>query len=64
VGPALAAIWGWLPAFIWIVVGVVFIGAAHDFGALVLSVRFQGRSIGDLTNELIGPRARLLFRRR
>lgn len=61
VGPALAAIWGWLPAFLWIVLGVVFIGAAHDFGSLVLSTRFQGRSIGDLTKELIGPRAQLLF---
>ena len=61
VGPALAAIWGWMPVFLWIVLGVVFIGAAHDFGSLVLSTRFQGRSIGDLTKDLIGPRARLLF---
>lgn len=61
IGPALAAIWGWLPAFLWIVFGVVFIGAAHDFGSLIISVRFQGRSIGDLTDELIGKRARLLF---
>lgn len=60
-GPALAAAWGWLPAFVWIVLGVVFIGAAHDFGSLVLSTRFQGRSIGDLTKDLIGERARLLF---
>lgn len=61
VGPAIAAIWGWLPALLWIVFGVVFIGAAHDFGSLVLSLRYQGRSIGDLTADLLGPRARLLF---
>jgi len=61
VGPSVAAIWGWLPAFLWICLGVVFIGAAHDFGSLVLSLRYQGRSIGDLTHELLGPRARILF---
>lgn len=61
IGPALAAIWGWLPAFLWIIFGAVFIGAAHDFGSLILSARYEGRSIGDLTGDIIGPRARLLF---
>ncbi|HEX9780946.1 MAG TPA: carbon starvation protein A [bacterium] len=61
IGPAIAALWGWLPALLWIVCGAVVIGAVHDFGALVLSVRYDGRSIGDITNDLIGPRARLLF---
>lgn len=60
-GPAMAIVWGWLPALVWIVVGVIFMGAAHDFGALVLSVRHDGRSVGDLTERLIGPRSRILF---
>jgi carbon starvation protein len=60
-GPAIAIVWGWVPALIWIVVGVIFMGAVHDFGALVLSQRHDGRSIGDLSERFIGPRSRLLF---
>jgi carbon starvation protein len=60
-GPAIAVIWGWLPAVIWVVVGSVLIGAVHDLGALTVSLRYRGRSIGDVTRELIGPRARFLF---
>lgn len=60
-GPAIAVIWGWLPAFLWIIFGSTLIGAVHDFGALVLSVRHDGRSIGDITKDMIGRRARLLF---
>jgi len=60
-GPAMAIVWGWVPALVWIVVGVVFMGAAHDFGALVLSMRHDGSSVGNLTERLIGPRARVLF---
>ena len=61
VGPAVAVIWGWVPAVIWITLGVVFAGAVHDMGALVLSMRHGGRSIGDVTARVIGPRARVLF---
>lgn len=61
IGPAVAVIWGWLPALFWIVFGSIFIGAVHDFGALVLSARQKGRSIGDLTATLITPRVRILF---
>ncbi|MFQ6120603.1 MAG: carbon starvation protein A, partial [Methanosarcinales archaeon] len=61
VGPALAVIWGWLPAFLWVFFGTIFIGAVHDFGALVVSLRHQGRSIGDLTEDIVGARARNLF---
>ena len=43
-GPAMAIVWGWLPALIWIVVGVIFMGATHDFGALVLSIRSGGQT--------------------
>lgn len=60
-GPAVAVIWGWLPALVWIVLGGLFIGAAHDLGALVISVRNGGKSIGQVAQEVIGPRARTLF---
>lgn len=60
-GPAMAIVWGWVPALIWVVVGVIFMGAAHDFGALVLSVRHDGKSVGTLTERFIGPRSRILF---
>ena len=59
-GPAIAVIWGWLPAVLWVVIGCIFIGAVHDMGALAVSLRFKGRTIGDVCGELIGPRARLL----
>ena len=61
VGPAVAVTWGWLPALLWVVFGAVLIGAVHDLGALVLSARNQGRSIGDLCAEILSPRVRLLF---
>lgn len=60
-GPAIAVIWGWLPALLWIVLGAVFMGAVHDYGALVISARHQGRSIGALTGSILGGRAKLLF---
>jgi carbon starvation protein len=61
VGPAIAVIWGWLPAFLWVVLGTIFAGAVHDFGALWLSNRHKGQSIGTLTQGIIGSRARTLF---
>ncbi len=61
VGPAIAVIWGWLPALLWVLVGSVFMGAVHDFGALMLSARHEGRSVSAVTEELIGSRARTLF---
>ena len=61
VGPCVAAYWGWLPALAWVVLGAVFMGAVHDFGALVVSVREKGRSIADVAGGLIGPRVRLMF---
>ncbi|GIW73308.1 MAG: hypothetical protein KatS3mg102_2850 [Planctomycetota bacterium] len=45
-GPAVAVIWGWLPAMLWVVLGAVLIGCVHDFAALVLSLRARGLSIG------------------
>jgi len=61
VGPAIAIIWGWVPCMIWIVFGSIFMGAVHDFGAMVVSLRSQGRSIGDLASEVISKRVRILF---
>src|SRR3989304_5962071 len=58
-GPAIAVLWGWGPALLWVVFGSIFIGAVHDLGALKLSICYQGRSIGDICKNLMGQRARL-----
>ncbi len=60
-GPAIAVIWGWLPALCWVVFGTLLIGAVHDFSALVLSSRHKGDSVGSIAKEVISPRTRLLF---
>ena len=61
VGPAIAVFWGWLPALLWVVLGSVFVGAVHDFGALVVSLRNRGQSVGEVAGRMIGPRAKFLF---
>ncbi|MDF0725699.1 carbon starvation protein A [Cytobacillus sp. S13-E01] len=61
VGPAIAVYWGWLPAFLWVILGTVFAAGVHDFGTLVLSVRNKGQSVGTLANTLIGKQAKILF---
>ena len=61
VGPAIAVIWGWLPALLWIVLGSIFAGAVHDFAALVISVRNKGCSVGDLSKDLINSRVQKLL---
>ena len=60
-GPAIAVIWGWLPGMLWVVLGTLFIGAVHDFGALVVSMRNKGLSIGKVAENLIGRRAKGIF---
>ncbi|WP_042223981.1 carbon starvation CstA family protein [Oceanobacillus manasiensis] len=60
-GPAIAVYWGWLPAFLWVILGTVFAAGVHDFGTLVLSVRNKGQSVGTLAHRLIGQRAKILF---
>ncbi|MFQ5767720.1 MAG: carbon starvation protein A, partial [Acidobacteriota bacterium] len=60
-GPAVAVIWGWLPALLWVVLGTTLIGGVHDFAALVLSVRARGMSIGKVAEAIMGPRAKTLF---
>ena len=61
IGPCVAAYWGWLPAFVWVVLGTVFMGAVHDFGALVISIKEKGRSIADITASVISRRTRIMF---
>jgi len=61
VGPAIAVFWGWLPALLWVVFGSIFIGAVHDLGALVVSLRSRGQTLGDAAARMISPRARMLF---
>ncbi len=60
-GPAIAVIWGWVPALCWVVFGTLLVGAVHDFSALVLSVRHRGQSVGTIARDVISPRTRLLF---
>jgi len=61
VGPAIAVIWGWLPALLWVLFGSILIGAVHDFGTLVVSMRNRGHTVGDIAGRVLNPRARLLF---
>ena len=61
VGPAVAVIWGWLPAFLWVTLGTVFFAGMHDLGALWASVRHRGQSIGTLSGRYIGSNGRNLF---
>ncbi|MDD5458418.1 MAG: carbon starvation protein A [Phycisphaerae bacterium] len=61
VGPAIGIIWGWLPAILWVVLGCIFMGAVHDFGSLVVSLRNEGKSISEIAAKYINKRVRLLF---
>lgn len=61
VGPIGAAIFGWLPVFLWIIVGSIFFGGVHDMGALFASVRHDGKSLGEVIGINIGDSGRKLF---
>jgi len=61
VGPAIAVMWGWVPALLWVVLGSIFIGAVHDFGALVVSLRNDGQTVGDIAGRVLNRRVRILF---
>jgi len=61
VGPAIGIIWGWVPAIIWIVLGTITIGAVHDFGSLILSIRNEGKSISEITGKYINKRTQRAF---
>lgn len=60
-GPINAAIFGWLPVALWILVGGIFFGGVHDFGALVASIRHKGQSIGEIISANMSKRAKRLF---
>jgi carbon starvation protein len=61
VGPAIAVIWGWVPAFLWVVLGTIFFAGVHDAGALWASARNKAKSVGALTEDIVGARARSIF---
>lgn len=61
VGPAVAVIWGWVPALLWVLFGSILIGAVHDFGSLVVSMRNRGQTVGDIAGRVLTKRTRLLF---
>ncbi|KPQ24930.1 MAG: carbon starvation protein [Halomonas sp. HL-48] len=61
VGPAIAVIWGWAPAFLWVVFGTIFFAGIHDSGAIWASVRNKAKSVGALTGDVVGARARSIF---
>ncbi|MBZ4664502.1 MAG: carbon starvation protein CstA [Caloramator sp.] len=60
-GPIQAAIFGWLPVFLWIVIGSIFFGAVHDFGSLLASIRHGGKSIGEIIEVNVGKKGKKLF---
>jgi carbon starvation protein len=61
VGPAIGIIWGWLPAILWVTIGCIFMGAVHDFGSLVVSMRNEGKSISEIAAKYINKRVRFIF---
>ena len=60
-GPIQAAFFGWVPCFLWIVIGGIFFGAVQDFSSIFVSIRHKGMSLGEVIEENIGRRARVLF---
>ena len=60
-GPIQAAAFGWLPVLLWVVIGGIFFGGVHDFGALFASVRHKGQSIGEVIDSSMGKTAKRLF---
>ena len=60
-GPIGAAMFGWVPVVLWILVGGIFFGGVHDFGALFASIRHKGQSIGEIISTNMSKRAKLLF---
>ncbi|MCH1923374.1 carbon starvation protein A [Shewanella sp. C32] len=61
IGPAIAVIWGWVPAFLWVTLGTIFFAGVHDAGAIWASNRNKAKSIGAVTGDVIGARARSIF---
>ena len=61
IGPAIAVIWGWVPAFLWVVFGTIFFAGVHDAGAIGASNRNKAKSMGSLTGDVVSKRAQTLF---
>jgi carbon starvation protein len=61
VGPAIGIIWGWVPAILWVILGSIFMGAVHDFGSVVVSLRNEGKSISEVASRYINARVRFIF---
>ncbi|MBU1036012.1 carbon starvation protein A [bacterium] len=60
-GPIQASVFGWLPCFLWIVLGSIFIGGVHDFMSLISSVRHKGKTVGEVIGVNVGKKAKILF---
>jgi len=60
-GPVQAAVFGWVPVFLWVLIGGIFFGSVHDYGSLFASIRHKGQSIGEVVSANIGKRAKKLF---
>ena len=60
-GPIQAAVFGWVPVFLWCVIGGIFFGGLQDFGSLFASIRHDGKSVGEIIKDSMGSRAKKLF---
>jgi len=60
-GPIQASVFGWVPCFLWIVLGSIFIGGVHDFMSLISSVRHEGKTMGEVIGKNVGKSAKILF---
>jgi carbon starvation protein len=61
IGPVTAAVFGWIPVLLWVLIGSVFLGGAHDMSSLVASIRHRGNSIGEIIEENIGVSGKTFF---
>jgi carbon starvation protein len=61
IGPIVAAVFGWVPVLLWIIIGSIFLGGVHDFSALVASVRHGGKTMGEVIEEHVGKTGKRLF---
>lgn len=60
-GPIQAAVFGWLPVFLWIVIGGIFFGGVQDFSSIVVSIKHNGKTLGEVIEEYIGHKCKVLF---
>lgn len=60
-GPIIAVMFGWLPVYLWIVLGCIFFGGVHDYGSLLASLRHEGKSIGEVIRHNVGQKGKIMF---